>query len=280
MAFPFHGWLRYAGGKRSIAGLITERLAVRDALTSACVGGGCVEVQIATARRLSYLCLADRNPAVRSFYRHGIDELSAPFYARLPFTVLRDRLNEAVAKVESGDASAEGELAVLFWAYSRRCYNGIVSVNREGRFNVSEGLTAQGQPLTVSDFDIAYAAHLGGLIRQAQPRILSCAFEAIESAPAGSSILVDPPYTGGFVSYTKERWGEADDARLFEALAKSRTDKQTRSVLCQPDSPLARELAGRLLPSWRIDVVPMRRSVNSDGQGRKPVGELLIWSGE
>ena len=280
MAFPFHGWLRYAGGKRSIAGLITERLAVRDAFTSACVGGGSVEVQIATAHRLSYLCLADRNPAVRSFHRHGIDELSAPFYARLPFAVLRDRLNEAVAKVESGDASAEGELAVLFWAYSRRCNNGIVRVNREGRFNVSEGLTAQAQPLTVSDFDIAFAAHLGGLIRKAQPRILSCAFEAIESAPAGSSILVDPPYTGGFVSYTKERWGEADDERLFEALAKSRTDKKTRGVLCQPDSPLARELAGRLLPGWHIDAVPMRRSVNSDGQGRKSVGELLIWSGE
>lgn len=280
MAFPFHGWLRYAGGKRSIAGLITERLAVRDALTSACVGGGSVEVQVVTTRRLAYLCLADRNPAVRSFYRHGIDEISAPFYARLPFAVLRDRLNEAVAKVESGDASAEGELAVLFWAYSRRCNNGIIRVNLEGRFNVSEGLTAQEQPLTVSDFDIAYAAHLGGLIRKAQPRILSCAFEAIESAPAGSSILVDPPYTGGFVSYTKERWGEADDERMFEVLAKSRTDKKTRGVLCQPDSPLARELAGRLLPSWHIDAVPMRRSVNSDGQGRKPVGELLIWSGE
>lgn len=280
MAFPFHGWLRYAGGKRSIAGLITERLAVRDALTSACVGGGSVEVQVVTTRRLAYLCLADRNPAVRSFYRHGIDEISAPFYARLPFAVLRDRLNEAVAKVESGDASAEGELAVLFWAYSRRCNNGIIRVNLEGRFNVSEGLTAQGQPLAVSDFDIAYAAHLGGLVRKAQPRILSCAFEAVESAPAGSSILVDPPYTGGFVSYTKERWGEADDERMFEVLAKSRTDKKTRGVLCQPDSPLARELAGRLLPSWHIDAVPMRRSVNSDGQGRKPVGELLIWSGE
>ena len=135
-----------------MAGLITERLAVHDAFTSACVGGGSVEIQIATARHLSYLCLADRNPAVRSFYRHGIDELSAPFYARLPFAVLRDRLNEAVAKVESGDASAEGELAVLFWAYSRRCNNGIIRVNLEGRFNVSEGLTAQGQPLTVSDF--------------------------------------------------------------------------------------------------------------------------------
>ena len=73
MAFPFHGWLRYTGGKRNMAGLITERLAVRDAFTSACVGGGSVEIQIATARHLSYLCLADRNPAVRSFYRHGIE---------------------------------------------------------------------------------------------------------------------------------------------------------------------------------------------------------------
>lgn len=280
MAFSFHGWLRYCGGKRSMAGLIIERLGVRDSLTSACVGGGSVELQIVTSRCLSYLCLADRNPAVRSFYRHGIDELSAPFYVRLPFATLRDRLNEAVAKVESGDASAEGELAVLFWAYSRRCNNGIVRVNREGRFNVSEGLTAKGQSLTVSDFDIAYAAHLGGLIRQAQPRILPCAFEAIEAAPPGSSILVDPPYTGGFVGYTKERWGQADDERLYEALARSRKDKRTRSVLCRPDTPLARELAARFLPDWFVDVVPMRRSVNSDGLGRGPVGELLIWSGE
>lgn len=37
MAFSFHGWLRYTGGKRSVATLITERLAVRDAFTSACV---------------------------------------------------------------------------------------------------------------------------------------------------------------------------------------------------------------------------------------------------
>ena len=68
------------------------------------------------------------------------------------------------------------------------------------RLNILQRLKEQ--PLTVSDFDIAYAAHLGGLLRKAQPRILSCAFEAIESAPVGSSILVDPPYTGGFVSYT------------------------------------------------------------------------------
>lgn len=271
------GWLRYAGGKRSLADTVLQRFreTQKRRLTSTCVGGGSVELAICAGGSVEALRLADANPAVRAFYAAPLDATLLSFVAHMEFSRLRGAINDAVTGRKPLPPRV---LGALFWVYSRRCLNGIVRCNRKGELNVAEGRTASGKAPFITHVDMAAAADLSKMLHSRPVTVLSDAVDAVLLAE-DEFVFSDPPYTGGFVGYTAEGWTKEDDVRLFEALA----DAHKRScpvLLCQPDTDWARDLAEQILPGWEVSEVKMARSVNSDGQGRAPVGELLIWSGE
>lgn len=49
-------------------------------------------------------------------------------------------------------------------------------------------------------------------------------------------------------------------------------------VLSQPDTEWARDCCSGILKGWQVDRLEVARPANSDGEGRGPVGELLIWN--
>ena len=110
------------------------------------------------------------------------------------------------------------------------------------------------------------------------PRFILGTDEAGTGAWAGPSDMVylDPPYapaslTANFTAYTTEKWEMAAHERVAR-LARTLMDRGCHVIVSNADVPVVREL----YRGFQFHEVLARRSINSKGTARGPVGELLI----
>ena len=280
MSDVLRGWIKYYGGKRSIAAQVIDLLRIPDAgevcVVSPFVGGGAVEILLVAqlGPRLRPLIVADANPAVRALYRHGIRLEPARAALALTFSDLRKQLNQMATSPMLRERKGP-ELASFFWAYNRRSMNGLVRMNQAGEFNAPQGSRKGGEPQQVSEKLLIDALSVSALVLSAKPRVYEDCVQAVRLAPSGSRIYADPPYTGGFVGYSKGGWSTDDDIRLCEALRDAR-ERGCRVVLSQPDTEWARQLAAQVLKGFEVVELTTPRPGNSDGEGRDPAKELLV----
>jgi DNA adenine methylase len=167
----------------------------------------------------------------------------------------------------------------LFYALNRTCNNGIVRFNQDGEFNVPIGKKQDGSFHRFKP-DFEHLDRCRRALRGAGFEIHPSwkqAMRAIYGSLAPVCHYMDPPYTGGFVGYTPEGWSSDDDIEVYEA-CKTAGEMGDRVVLSQPDTEWARDCASSILKGWQVDRVEVGRPANSDGKGRGPVGELLIWN--
>ena len=270
--------LKWAGGKRKLSERIAS-LAPPEFHTyhEPFFGGGAVFFTLCGEGRIGRSVLNDLNTDLIDTYRAIRDDvnsvaaeldllaseyLSAPYEHR---STIYYRVRGA--KPPSGPARA----AWLIFL-NRTCFNGLYRVNRSGEFNVPHGDYVNPRIL---DKEALLAAN--ACFRNAE--FNSEDFEiACRRARAGDFVYLDPPYqpltaTANFTSYTSEDFGEADQIRLrdeFEEL----TRRGVAAVLSNSSHPLVMELYdGR---GFTLEEVLMARAINSAGDGRAPIPELLI----
>lgn len=299
----FHSPLRYPGGKRRQLDQILPKLTpdpLREfnpsAFVEPFVGGGAVFWALLGMGKLTAerVILCERNPAVAAFYRVLVKRSSWPQTQRVLralvdgaaensdagnedlFAEVRNRLNGILMEREHVD---DIDVAARIFFLNRTCMNGIVRMNRVGEFNVPIGRDSQGRPKRFTEDDIDRLAEAHYLCLRAMIEVREGdGVRLIQRAPKNAIIYVDPPYSGGFVEYTAERWSADDDKRLYAACAKASTDRGCRIVLSQPDTEWARACAAKYLPGFAIEEIRAPRHVNRNGHGRQPVGELIIWN--
>jgi DNA adenine methylase len=152
-------------------------------------------------------------------------------------------------------------------------YNGLYRVNKAGKFNAPWG-----HEPTVSTFEadnIRDAAHLLNW----KTTILTGDFEeAVAYAREGDFVYFDPPYvpvsdTSDFESYTEAGFGMEGQRRLH-AVFQRLYDKGVYAIQSNSDAPELREL----YDGFEIHEVDAKRNINSKGEGRGPVKEILIVS--
>lgn len=291
MSKPLRSPIKYPGGKRKLFAEINQRLPPGSfKYAEPFFGGGSIGLQLAGEGRLTRFVAGEACGPVRAFWealansKHVLEahlrvlvELSdqkspSEFYERC-----RQQLN-------SRDCDPTLEAALLL-ILNKTCNNGIVRFNRAGEFNVSLGKKQDGSYHRFKlDFDHLDRCHLA--LRGAGFQIRPTWADALapiadEWTPDRSrdtwAVYADPPYTGGFVGYTPEGWTSDDDIKLFTSLAWAR-DYGARVVLSQPDTEWARDCCSGILKGWQADRLEVARPANSDGEGRGPVGELLIWN--
>ena len=287
-------WLKYPGGKAKIAHLIAERLVPDPAAphvgslsftpyVECCVGAGAVLFHMVErfGTRFAPVLLADANPAVRALYRYGVHPVHAATAAEMPFETLRDKVNQIVrSPMVLAQETKQRELASYFFVMNRRAMNGLVRCNLDGEFNAPVGRRQDGAEHVVTDEMIDAAVARSALVTSTiRPRVYADCVQCGDAAPQGSLIYADPPYSGGFTAYSKDGWSTDDDIRLCVALRRAKDERACRVVLSQPDTEWARSLAAEALPGWTVEALDVGRPINSDGDGRQPVGELLISSG-
>jgi len=162
------------------------------------------------------------------------------------------------------------ERAAAFVYLNKTCYNGLWRVNSDGKFNVPMGRYKNPTICDPEGLRAAARALVDVSIR-------CCDFrDAIASATAGDLVYFDPPYdkltSTGFTKYSKGDFNR-DDQRDLRDLAIDLSRRGCRVILSNADTPYIRELYAT---DFEIERVKCTRPINSRGDGRAAVDELII----
>lgn len=254
-------FLKWAGGKRSLLDKILPLIPRGiSAYYEPFLGGGSVAFEIAKRINKPRLFLSDINSdlivtyvAVRDHLEDLIEELrlmksqhSSEFYYRI-------RASEPETLV-----SRAARMIYL----NKTCFNGLYRVNLSGKFNVPIGSYSNPNICDVVTLRNAHYLLLGTVLR--------CGDFAEETGiPQNSFVYMDPPYYNTFTSYS--RGGFNDHERLktyFDALTDAGIRAAVSNSLC--------DYIVDLYSDYMMIEVTAKRSINSDGNGRGSVGEVII----
>lgn len=155
---------------------------------------------------------------------------------------------------------------------NKACFNGLYRVNSKGYFNVPSG-----KKKSVKCFDEANFENLRLLFKKKKYVITNTDFEeATKNAKEGDFVYFDPPYDSfenqnNFTSYSKVDFGKEEQARLAKTFKKL-SDRGVYVLLSNHNTKYIREL----YKDFHINVINAKRMINSKGDGRGDVEEVLI----
>lgn len=235
------------------------------------LGGAAVFFALKTDGRVQKACLNDWNPELVNLYsvvRGSPNELiEALREAKANYVKDPQKVYLEVRALELEDPIQKAARTIFL---NKTGFNGLFRLNKQGKFNVpwgkkpnpslcdeenllacSEGL--QGVTLTIGDFA-----------------------PAVADAGQGDLVYFDPPYlplsdTANFTSYTEVGFGMADQKRLADTF-RQLVERGATCVLSNHDVPAIDDL----FSGFEIHRVPARRNINSKGDKRGPVGEVIV----
>lgn len=264
-AKPF---LKWAGGKRDLIPAIEQFLPQEiNTYYEPFLGGAAVYWHLANQQRFEKAVLNDLNADGITCYQviqkqpqELIQELKTYPFDKEFFTKLRALDTSGLTLVQR---------AARMMYLNRTCFNGLYRVNKKGQFNVPWGKYKNPKILDVEN---VLACH-----RALQNASLFCGSYAkvIPEAVPGDVVYFDPPYvplnaTSNFRSYTSEGFTLDDQKELAQRFAEL-ASRGVTVIASNADTPLVRELY-----PFETHVVPCRRNINSKGDKRGPVNELII----
>ncbi|HBV98179.1 MAG: hypothetical protein JL50_00275 [Peptococcaceae bacterium BICA1-7] len=261
--------IKWAGGKRQMLSRYQDYFPGDfSAYHEPFLGGGAVFFHLAPA--VAYL--SDYNDELVNMYRVLQTDV--------------DRLIEDLSRhsneedyyysLRSADVSrlSEVQRASRLIYLNKTCFNGLYRVNKKGEFNVPFGRYKRPKFLDADLLLAANRALSGAKIFRADYSVV------LDNARPGDFVYFDPPYfplsrTASFTDFTNLSFG----AREQEKLADMFNELHQRGclvMLSNSDTPFIRELYGRY--GRGVIALTANRSINSKGDRRGPVGELLICS--
>jgi len=166
------------------------------------------------------------------------------------------------------------ERAARLLYLNKTCYNGLFRVNSQGQFNVPFG--AYKNPVIA---DPAVIRAVSRYLNKADIDYISEDFaKAVADAKRDDFVYFDPPYdpvsdTASFTGYNLYGFDRNEQKRLKET-CDDLTERGVKVLLSNSDTPYIRELYEDA--SYTVREVKARRNINSVGEGRGKVNELLI----
>lgn len=267
--------LKWAGGKTSLLPAILPRLpAQMDRYYEPFMGGGAVFFALASERRFKQAFLGDANAELMLTYQTlarkpeaviaELEKLAAEHSEKFFYAV---RARKLATREHGVDAVA---VAARLLYLNKTCFNGLYRVNKKGEFNVPFG---DYKNPTICDEDALRAA-----ARVLAPADMGVADfeECVQSARRGDAVYFDPPYvpasdTANFTAYSKGGFGLNEHERLRDT-AEKLIARGVHVLLSNSDTPLVRYL----YEGFKLEPVKARRAINSKGDKRGHVVELLI----
>ena len=269
---PFVKW---AGGKRQIMNhLLTFKPKKFKHYYEPFVGGGALFLELApihatindSNKELMYVYKCLRNKRLfKKFYEvckeHEANH-SEEYYYKIRDL---DRKKSLYAKMTMPEKAAR---CVYL---NKACFNGLYRVSGKGFFNVPSGKYE-----TIRCFDEENIQALHKYFHKRKPIILCKDFEeAVKTAKAGDFVYFDPPYDvvgeQSFTSYTTGGFDKKEQERLRDVI-KELTKRGVLIMASNANTPFVQEL----YKDFNIHVIEARRSINSKGDGRGKVGEVII----
>lgn len=155
--------------------------------------------------------------------------------------------------------------AALFLYLNKTCFNGLYRENKSGAFNVPVGSYKNVKADPVAILEASKALQSADLFSRSFEKVVAYAQEM-------DFIYFDPPYDGGFTTYTGDGFCSKKQKRLAEVFSDLSTEREVKLMLSNANTPLIR----KLYKHFNISKIMAPRSINSDGAGRNKVSELVI----
>ena len=155
---------------------------------------------------------------------------------------------------------------------NKTCYNGLYRVNNSGEFNSPFGKYKN--PNIVNEPTLRAVS---SYLNSNNIRIENKDYETIlKEADKSSFVYLDPPYhpvsdSSNFTGYIQGGWGEADQVRLKEAC-----DQLSEKGIKFLQSNSCVDFIKELYTDYQIHIIKANRAINSDGDKRGEVEEVLI----
>jgi DNA adenine methylase len=265
-AAPF---LKWAGGKQQLLEQFEKLFPARySRYVEPFLGSGAVFFHLVSKRPRLFAALMDNNAELIATYEAVRDEVEEVI-AQLCELKLQHSPEQyyAVRAQEPSDPAAR---AARFIYLNKTCFNGLYRVNRRGQFNVPMGryrnpgifapknLRCISQVLTDVSLRVAHFSECVKVVRETD------------------FVYFDPPYhplstTSSFTSYTSAAFGEAEQRQLADVY-RELAERGCQLMLSNSDTPFVREL----YKGFRIETVRARRYINSKGDKRGAVTELVV----
>ena len=278
-ARPF---LKWAGGKAQQLPALLERAPRSiDTYYEPFLGGAALFFALASDPELAprRVVLNDRNQELMTMYevvRDQLDQLVAqlqPLVARYVAADVNARAAIFYA-VREEQPSIPVEVAARLLFLNKTCFNGLYRVNRRGLFNVPHGKYKNPRILDPVVLEAASRA-------LQDTELLNEDFEAAcTDAGPGDFVYFDPPFhplsdTAKFTSYTVESFGREDQLRLKWWMDGLRDRGVSVMLSNSPHEWMVGVYEGS---RYRVERTPARRSINSKGNGRGVIDELVVTS--
>lgn len=261
-ARPFIKWV---GGKRQLLDRMMRYVPKRyGTYHEPFIGGGALFFELVPPRAI----LSDFNARLIRTYRGIRDE--AERVIELLGSYPHDKGFFLEMRAVDIDACTDAEVAAWFIYLNKTGFNGLYRVNRRNVFNVPFG---DYKNPNICDADNLRACSRA--LRKAKLEVSS--FEAVlDRAEAGDFVYFDPPYvplsvTSDFTSYTSAGFDMQDQIKLRD-VARELKKRKVHVLLSNSSAEAVRELYA----DFELIEVTATRAINSKGEGRGRVAELLI----
>ena len=263
-------FLKWVGGKTQLIPEIVKAFPTEvNAYFEPFVGGGAMFWHLAAQKFFKEAHINDWNTELITCYRvirdnpkALMDALDKMSYDKTLFLAQR-----ALIPKNLDDVTRAARMI-----YLNKCgFNGLYRVNKSGQFNVPFG-SFKTPPTLYSRQTILDCSHA-----LQDTWINNGDFEnKLEVAKKGDLVYFDPPYvplniTSNFASYTEKGFGLEAQKRLANVVHEL-ADREVKVVLSNSDTPLVREL----YQAYEIREIMARRNINSNGEGRGAIKELLV----
>ncbi|MBN1428940.1 MAG: DNA adenine methylase [Anaerolineae bacterium] len=237
------------------------------------VGGGAVFFHLMSSGRLpGPVFLFDKNEELINAYTtvrdnvDGLIEALAVHQARHSKKHYYETRNLDGQDSEMSDVVRAARTIYL----NKTCYNGLYRVNTKGQFNVPMGSYSNPQVLYE---DVLRNA---SVVLQDVSIDVRDFREVVDLARSGDFFYFDPPYdplskTASFTGYTSNDFQDADQRDLAKVFRRLH-NKGCRCMLSNSSTPFVREL----YQGFTIKMVQARRAVNSNGNGRGSIEEVVV----
>lgn len=265
-------FLKWAGGKRQLLNQIKERMPKEyNDYYEPFIGGGAVLFELQPEKAT----INDINTSLINVYRQVkdnteefiklVNKLDSEMWedGKEYYLDIREKYNDKLLKKEY-----DLELAALFTFMNKHCFNGLYRVNKKGLFNVPYNKSRR---TSIEEDDVRETAKYLKTVN-----ILEGDFEeACKDAKKGDFIFFDSPYAPlnptSFEAYTKEGF-DVDSHKRLAKLYDELTERGCYCMLTNHNTEFINELYSN--KGYRIDVVSVKRMINSDASNRK--GEEVI----
>lgn len=268
-ATPFIKWL---GGKTQLLPELRKRMPeYTGTYVEPFAGGGALFFDIQPADAV----LNDVNPRLVNLYitiRDNKDELvdSLICYESEYNTLSNIRAKKDFYYQNRTEFNARGfetELTVddaaKFIFLNKTNFNGLYRENADGKYNAAFGWKEN-----ISLFDETKLTNCSAALKNVD--IMNGDFEgACKGLTAGDFVYFDPPYYSTFNGYQKGGFSEDDQVRLYN-LFQRLTESGVSCMFSNSNSDFIKNLYA----GYNIDVVPVKRNINRNGNARH--GEEVI----